>query len=65
MLEFDDPMGQCFSRFQTVSQKSRGREDKGKGENCIDKKSKSKYKGENLRHDHVLITVNIFSIKRK
>ena len=21
--------------------------------------------GENLRHDHVLITVNIFSIKRK
>ena len=22
-------------------------------------------KGENLRHDHVLITVNIFSIKRK
>ena len=25
----------------------------------------TKYKGENLRHDHVLITVNIFSIKRK
>ena len=23
------------------------------------------YKGENLRHDHVLITVNIVSIKRK
>ena len=23
------------------------------------------YTGENLRHDHVLITVNVFSIKRK
>ena len=23
------------------------------------------FKGENLRHDHVLIAVNIFSIKRK
>ena len=23
------------------------------------------FKGENLRHDHALITINIFSIKRK
>ena len=26
---------------------------------------KSKYKGESLCHDHMLITVNIFSIKSK
>ena len=25
MLQFDGPMGQCFSRFPTVSQKSGGK----------------------------------------
>ena len=28
MLDFDGPMGQCFSRFLTVSQRSRGEGEK-------------------------------------
>ena len=33
MLECDDPMGQCFSRFPKVSQRSRvrGKEEEGTG----------------------------------
>ena len=30
MLKFDDPMGQCLSRFPTVSQKSRGNGKRGR-----------------------------------
>ena len=33
MLEFDGPMGQCFSRFLTVSQRSRG--ERGKRERNV------------------------------
>ena len=32
---------------------------------CANNKLNSYYKEENLHHGHVLITVNIFSIKRK
>ena len=42
MLEFDGCMGQCFSRFLTISQRSRGRGEKEEGRYGIDKKSKSK-----------------------
>ena len=42
MLQFEGPMGQCFSRFLTVSQRSRGRGERKKGRYGIDKKSKSK-----------------------
>ena len=37
MLEYDCPMGQCFSSFLTVSQKSRGRGEKEIGRYGIDK----------------------------
>ena len=42
MLGFDGPLGQCFSKFLTVSQRSRGRGEKEKRRYGIDKKSKSK-----------------------
>ena len=38
ILEFDGPMGQCFSRFPTVSSRRRG----GKRNDGIDKKIESK-----------------------
>ena len=38
--EFDSLMGQCFSRFPTVSQRNRGGGEEES--NCIDRKSKSK-----------------------
>ena len=39
MLEFDGPMGQCFSRFPTVSRRVEGKKEERYG---IDKKSASK-----------------------
>ena len=39
MLEFDGPMGQCFSRFPTVSSSRRGKKEERYG---IDKNSESK-----------------------
>ena len=37
MLDLDGPMGQCFSRFLTGLQRSRGRGEEEKGRHGIDK----------------------------
>ena len=42
MPEFDSPMGQCFSRFLTVLQRTRGEWKKKKEGMGLDKKNKSK-----------------------
>ena len=44
MLEVESPMGQCFSRFLTVSQRSKGEGEKEKGRYGIDKKIKNRHK---------------------
>ena len=63
----------CTGSFRKAGMKLHRAPDKvehknSKGNKGISWKTLSQnwnYKGENLRHDHVLITVNIFSIKRK